>query len=355
MIRIGVIGLGMMGVTHLGVYLGQRGAKVVAVADPDPDRRAGRVIAAGNIEGQTCGHFDFSQVGQYAEGMALIADPDVDAIDICVATPLHLRYAQAAIESGKHVLVEKPLARTFSEANLLVNLAADTTTIAMPAMCMRFWPGWVWLKEVIAQARFGAVLSASFRRLSARPPGRFYADGAACGGAILDLHIHDTDFVRHCFGDPSAVRSHGYSRGSGEIDHVITSYEYENGPTVVAEGGWAMQPAFPFTMQYTVNFEHATAEFDLSKEEPLRLYEEGNAGVTLELPTSLGYEHEIAYFLECVQAGHKPTIVTLADAAAAIRIVEAEVVSIRTGQSVSLGSAVHPATTRTPALAAVEA
>ena len=336
MIKVGVIGLGMMGVTHLGVYRGQHEAMVVAVADPDPDRRSGRVVAAGNIDGQTCGNFNFSRVRQYADGMELIADPDIDVVDICVATPLHLRYAKAAIEAGKHVLVEKPLARTFAEANVLANLAARANTVVMPAMCMRFWPGWVWLKEVIARARFGAVLSASFRRLCYASPGRFYADGAACGGAILDLHIHDTDFVRYCFGDPSAVRSHGYSKGSGEIDHVITSYEYENGPMVVAEGGWAMQAAFPFTMQYTVNFEHATAVFDLSKEEPLQLYEQGNAGVTLDLPTSQGYEHEIAYFLECVQAGRKPTIVTLADAAEAIRIVEAEVVSVRTGESVPL-------------------
>jgi predicted dehydrogenase len=354
-IRIGVIGLGMMGNTHLDVYRGLSGAKVVAVADANVDRRTGRIVAAGNISGQARGTFDFSRTRQYAEGMDLIADPDVDVVDICLATPLHLRYASAAIKAGKHVLVEKPLARTSSQAMELAELGERSDVIAMPGMCMRFWPGWVWLKQVVARRRFGAVLAASFRRLAPHPAGRFYADGAACGGAILDLHVHDTDFIRYCFGTPAAVRSQGYSKVSGEIDHVITSYEYGNGPMVVAEGGWAMQPTFPFTMQYVVNFEQATAVFDLSKDDPLCLHEKGKPVQTLELPSSLGYEHEIAYFLECVQAGRKPTIVTLADAAEAIRIVEAEVVSVRTGQSVQLGSTGQVTTNIASALVAADA
>src|SRR5260370_39218043 len=72
MINVGVIGLGMMGLTHLDVYAAAAGARVVAIADADPDRRSGKVKASGNVEGQAKGGFDVASVKGYADGMELI-------------------------------------------------------------------------------------------------------------------------------------------------------------------------------------------------------------------------------------------------------------------------------------------
>ncbi len=334
--NVGIVGLGMMGVTHLDVYARRPDVRVVAVADRNEDRRTGRAVASGNIEGQAKGGFDFAPVAQYADGMDLIRDPAVHVVDVCLATPLHRAFAVAAIEAGKHVLCEKPLARTAADADAIVAAAAARPeVVAMPAMCMRFWPGWTWLKEAVDSRRYGAVRSAAFRRLASHPAGRFYADGAACGGAILDLHVHDADFVRHCFGPPRAVESHGYAAVSGAIDHVCTVYLYgDGGPLVTAEGGWAMRPGFPFTMAYTVNFERATAVLDLAAANPLMLYEDDAAPAAVEVPPGMGYEREIDYFLACVRDRRQPQIVTLADAAAAIRLVEAEALSITSGKRV---------------------
>jgi predicted dehydrogenase len=337
--KVGIIGLGMMGATHLDVYSKRTDVRVVAVADVDPDRRSGKSIAAGNIKGQAQGGFDFSTARQYAEGMDLIRDREVEIVDVCLATPLHRRYAEAALAAGKHTLVEKPLARTAADAAAIASAAANAHSIAMPAMCMRFWPGWTWLKEAVASRRYGRVLSADFRRIASHPGGKFYCDGDACGGGILDLHIHDTDFVQYLFGIPRAVESRGYARVSGAIDHVATTYLYDRGadaPLVTAEGSWTMQAGFPFTMQYTVNFEQATAVFDLAATPPLNIYQQGKPAEPIELPAGMGYEHEIAYFLDCVAAGRQPTTVTLAQAADAVRIVEAECESVRTGRAVSI-------------------
>jgi predicted dehydrogenase len=338
--KVGIIGLGMMGATHLDVYAKREDVRVVAVADVDPDRRSGRTIAAGNIKGQAQGGFDFSTVKQYAEGMDLIRDAGVEIVDVCLATPLHRRYAEAALAAGKHTLVEKPLARTAVDAAAIADAASKAPgAVAMPAMCMRFWPGWTWLKEAVASRRYGRVLSADFRRIASHPGGKFYCDGDACGGGILDLHIHDTDFVQYLFGVPRAVESRGYARVSGAVDHVATTYLYDNradGPFVTAEGSWTMQGGFPFTMQYTVNFEQATAVFDLAAASPLTVYQQGKPPQPVELPAGMGYEHEIAYFLDCVAAGRQPTTVTLAQAADAVRIVEAERESVRTGRAVSV-------------------
>lgn len=339
MINVGVIGLGMMGLTHLDVYAGSPAAKVVAIADPDPARRSGKAKAAGNVEGQAQGRFDLTSVTGYADGMDLIRDPNVQLVDICLPTPLHKSFTIAALEAGKHVLVEKPLARTSQDAFDIADAAdrafAKSGAIAMPAMCIRFWPGWTWLKQAIDQQTYGRVLSARFTRLASHPPGAFYANADACGAAALDLHIHDVDFVRYCFGKPKAVRSGGYSKPTTGVDHLATHYIYDDVPFVAAEGGWAMASGFPFQMRFLVNFEHATAAYDLFAPDPLVLYKDGKAE-PVAIEKKQGYELEINYLLQCIAERKQPTTVTLRDAAEAVRIVEAEVESVRTGREVTL-------------------
>ena len=102
----------MMGNTHLDVYANMEGVDVVAVADRDVKRLTGEASAGGNIEEQAQGGFDLSSVKQYSEGMDLIQDSEVELIDICLPTPMHLEFFQAAVDSGKHVLLEKPIARS---------------------------------------------------------------------------------------------------------------------------------------------------------------------------------------------------------------------------------------------------
>ena len=153
------------------------------------------------------------------------------------------------------MICEKPLAGSVHDAQAIARAAAEAKTFFMPAMCMRFWPEWAWLKEVISDNRYGRVLGASFLRQGTAPPG-WYRNGEMSGGAILDLHIHDTDFVCHLFGKPKAVSSRGYRAQSGQIDHVSTQYLYDDVPLVVADGGWSFSEPYPFRMRYTVNFEN---------------------------------------------------------------------------------------------------
>ena len=340
MTKVGVIGLGMMGGTHLDVYAKHDGVEVVAVSDLVPDRLSGKERAAGNVEGQAQGSFDFGVPGlaKYAEGKELIADPNVELVDICLPTPLHAEYGIAALEAGKHLLVEKPLARTASDAHRLVEAADKAPGLTMCAMCMRFWPGWTWLKEAVADKRYGRTLAATFQRVTSHPGGPFYSDGEMAGGALLDLHIHDIDFVQYLFGMPASVSSFGYSKETTHVDHVITRYEYQNGPLVVAEGGWALTAGYGFTMRYTVNFEQATAAFDAGAAKPLMLFEVGKEPKAIELAPAMGYELEIDYLLKCIDSSQAPSVVTLADAAKAVVIAEAEEQSVKTGQPAEIGA-----------------
>ena len=334
-IKVGVVGLGMMGLTHLDAYAKLEGVEVVALADRDEDRLNGKTKAGGNIEGQAEGGFDYESVKKYTDAFELIADPDIDVVDICLPTPAHVPFGIMVLEAGKHLLTEKPLARTYDDAMKLVKAAETSDKIAMCAMCMRFWPGWTWLKEAIDDQRFGKLLSLSFRRVASHPQGPFYQDGDANGGAALDLHIHDADFVQFLFGLPKSVSSVGYSSKTSAVDHIATRYDVGIDALVRAEGSWAMADGFAFRMQYIANFDNATAEFDSRAADALTL-SQGGETKPVQLEAGMGYDHEIAYFLDCVRNNRQPKIVTMQDAANAVKLIEAEVQSVRSGAVVSL-------------------
>ncbi len=318
-IRVGVVGLGMMGLTHLDVYAKLQDVEIVAVADANVHRLSGEEKARGNVEGQAQGGVDFSQMKKYKDGMELIADPEIDLVDICLPTMMHADYAVAVLEAGKHLLLEKPMARTYDDCVQILDVARTAKGMAMPAMCIRFWPAYDWLKKAVDNKTYGNVFAAQFRRVAPHP-GPAYLDGDKTGGAALDLHIHDADFIRYLFGNPLSVSCVGYKKLTNQYDHLQCEYVFPDVPLVTAEGAWCMQDGFPFTMAYTVNFENATAVFDGGV---LKLYQAGRE-TAVELSQEMGYALEIAYFVQCIKNGTPPKVVTLKDAAESVRLIEAE-------------------------------
>ena len=185
---------------------------------------------------------------------------------------------------------------------------------------MRFWPGWDWLKCTIEARTFGAVRSAVFRRLASPPSWSpdFYSNSQRTGGALVDLHIHDADFVRWCFGPPDRVTS------AGSLDHITTLYHYTRGPChVVAEGGWDHTPGFEFQMRYIVVFEQATAEFELARDPRLLLSRDGRTE-PVDLPAGDGYVGEVSHLIDCINAGEGELRVTVREAADLGRMLDEE-------------------------------
>lgn len=337
-VNVAVVGLGFMGVTHLRAYLANPQARVVAVCD------AVRVPVNGVLAGVS-GNIKKSDdidlgpdVRVYRTTEELLADADVELADLCTPTPLHAPQVIAALNAGKHVICEKPLARTSAEAQEILAVAANSPGILMPAMCMRFWPGWSWLKQVVDDQTYGKVLAARFRRDSAMPAWSqqgTYSGGQDLGGALFDLHIHDADFVNHLFGKPAGVFSSGVLAASGAINHVITQYDYPGGPSVYAEGSWLM--AKGFNMAYTLFCEQATIDFDLARgADALRISETGKEPRVVDTGEGDGYSKEIDYIIECVSQRRTPQVVTALDGMTALEICEAEEQSIRSGQHVKL-------------------
>jgi len=345
-VRVGVIGLGFMGATHVAAY--QAAARdglactLAAVCDKNPDRRKGLLAdVGGNLGGgaDSTLAFDPGQVRGYASAAELLADDGVDLVSICTQTDTHAELAIAALRAGKHVLVEKPVALTPEQIRQVLRAAVECSRLCMPAMCMRFWPAWAWLKDRITRHTYGRCTGLTLTRTGSAPTWspEFYQDPARSGGALVDLHIHDADFVRFCFGDPDAVTSAGHLHG-GAVSHVTTLYHYPSGGAapahVVAEGGW-LAAGTPFQMRYLAAFEHATADFCLGRADELRLHHrEGTEAI--ETSTLSGYDHEIRHLVRAVAAGSGELDATLEDAVAVAELLDAEQRSVIDRQTIQL-------------------
>jgi predicted dehydrogenase len=198
-----VVGLGLMGRTHIQAleHVRKSGVpcRLVAVSDRDPERLDGRVRAGGNVQRSPAGErlFDPALVRATTDVDELLSDSRVHSVSICTHTDTHVDLATRALAAGKHVLVEKPIALDPKRVRELDAAARAAKRIAMPAMCMRFWPGWTWLEARVRDGELGKVKSAVFQRLASPPSWSpdFYRNARKTGGALVDLHIHDADFV----------------------------------------------------------------------------------------------------------------------------------------------------------------
>src|SRR5208283_2526257 len=150
-VNVAVVGLGFMGVTHIKAYQQLKAARIVAVCDSV--RLPVNGVLAG-VTGNVSGSGDIAlgrEVKVYRALGEVLADREVELVDLCVPTPLHPEQSIAALKAGKHVLCEKPLAVSSARARRIAQAAESASGFFMPAMCMRFWPGWCCLKQVVEE------------------------------------------------------------------------------------------------------------------------------------------------------------------------------------------------------------
>jgi predicted dehydrogenase len=325
-VGVGIAGVGFMGRTHLAAYAGHARAEVRALFDPST-----RGATAGNlITGSAAADQLLATLPRAASFEALLARSDIELVSICTPTDTHVALVRQAIAAGKHVLVEKPTSLDAAEIEALAAEADAAGVLVMPAHCMRFWPAWAWMAEAVRTRRFGRPRRASFRRMGARPAWSqdFYLDVRRSGGALVDLHIHDADFVRFVFGEPAEVEARGTRM------HVTARYRFADGAVVDAEGGWMEDPSFQFTMTATIECEDATLDFRLGRDPELVVLRGGreeavHAGT--DYPHGSGYDHEVGAMLDAVLAARNARAtppVGLRDAAATQRLLDREAAQV---------------------------
>jgi len=338
MIRVGIIGLGGMGNMHFGVHDSLDGAQVVALADTDPEKlKPGQSAAEINIGGGGA-TIDPDKQKLYTNPADLLADPDVDLVDICLPTFMHVEWILKAIEAGKNVLCEKPMALVPEDCAPVLAALKGKKTRLMIAQCIRFWPEYVYLKETVESGRLGALRAAHFWRGGSIPEWSWdgwLKDYKRSGGAILDLHVHDVDFVHYLLGKPNAVCSTGALGPSGGYDVVDTVYLYDEKVSVHSGANMGLPEAFGFEMRYAVAFENGCLIYNCNNSPGLmEITAEGQRHP--EVKQTDGYHEEIAYYVKCLEHGELPAMCTPESAAFSIQLASAEIESCETGKLVTL-------------------
>ena len=338
MLRIGIVGWGFMGKMHFRCYKSDTNVEVTAICDADAKQLQNSSGASGNISGAE-DDLDLSNIALYSDLSKMLAEGELDALSIASPTFLHASQTIEALNAGVHVFCEKPMALNSGDCREMAEVAKQSGKTLQIGHCIRFWPEYVQAKEIIDSQKYGKVLAATFQRLSLTPTWSWdncFLDGKRSGGAMLDLHIHDTDYVQYVFGMPKEVFSRGVMGPSGEFDHTVTQYLYGNDCVITAEGGWIMAPGFGFEMNFKIMLEKATLVYSSAQEPTFRIFPKDGETIIPEIPTGDGYSFEIQHFVDTISGKAIPSIITPEQSGDSVKIIEAEKESIRNNDKISL-------------------
>ncbi len=296
MVRIGLVGVGFMGWIHYLAYKRLTGATLAGVCSRDEKKLAGDWRGVRGNFGPPGEQVDLSGVKKFRTIEEMVADPDIDLIDVCNPTHLHPETAIAALKAGKHVLVEKAIALTTAEADAMVAAAKKAGKLLMVAHVLPFFPEFKHAANVITSGEDGKLLAAHFRRVISRPDwSADIGDAAKTGGPAVDLHIHDTHFIGLVAGVPKSVSSAGVVE-NGVVQHLTTIYDYgPGGPAVTCTSGALAMSGRPFTHGYELYLEKATLVYEAGG--PITRITAGKA----EPVTPPGGGDEITAFAEEIQ------------------------------------------------------
>jgi 1,5-anhydro-D-fructose reductase (1,5-anhydro-D-mannitol-forming) len=336
-VRIGVMGIGFMGSAHFNFHRANPQAQVVAICDIDPKKLSGDWSGIGGNVSVGGGTVDLAGVKRYDNGDALLADPDIDAIDITLPTYMHAEWAVKAMQAGKHVICEKPMARTSAQAKKMLEVSRKTKRKIFVGHCVRFWPGSGEARDIIRSKKYGKVISATFRRLSLLPTwswSNWLQDDKKSGLCALDMHIHDTDLVLWMFGKPKSVSSFYGGFRKGRLDHITVAYNYGPGLLVTSEGAWEYKPSFGFEGSFIIAMQKATLVFKLGG--GLWLHPETGETQTIPLSDETGYALELRHYVDCISKNIYSPVVSPESALATVKLVECEMKSALTGKTVAV-------------------
>jgi predicted dehydrogenase len=263
MIRIGIVGVGFMGMIHFQASQKLKGAKVTAICSRDPKKLAGDWRSIRGNFGPAGTMMDLSHLKKYDELKKMLADPELDLIDVCNPTHLHAPTAVSALKAGKNVMVEKAIALEPKEADAMLKTARQAGRLLMVAHVLPFFPEFAYAAEVIRKRTYGKLLGGHFKRIISRPDwSADIGDPAKTGGPAIDLHIHDTHFIGLVCGVPQQVFSSGILE-NGTVQYLTTLYLYgRDGPCITCSSGAVAQKGRMFVHGYELYLERATLVYE---------------------------------------------------------------------------------------------
>ncbi len=330
--KIGIIGCGGIGVTHyrsLKALSEEMDIQVVALAECRKEflEKAGKC---------------FPEARTYSFGMDLIEREELDVVHICLPSYLHTTHAIAAMEKGIHVLIEKPVCLTVEEGEKLLEAEKRTGVHVMVGQVVRVFEEYRFLKEVYDKKIYGELKSIVMQRISGDATWGFqdwFHKEKESGSVVLDLHIHDTDYLRYLLGEPKQLQVHAAALENGLINQIVTTYEFGS-VFAVAEGLWDVSPALPFESSFRASFTDATVCFNSGNTPTIKIYkkngeveipelypaeEEKREEAGINISDVRPYYTEIKYFLECVRDHKKVQLASLEEGVKTVRLAIREI------------------------------
>lgn len=304
-INVGVIGVGAMGYNHTRVYSELENANLMAVSDL-LRKKSEEVSKEYNTEG-------------YVDYNDILNMPEIEAVSVCVPTTHHFNVVMDAIEHGKHVLVEKPIAFTLKEARAMVKAAKDKGVKLATGHVERFNPAVEKTKELIKNGVIGEVVSASAKRVGPFPP------RIKDVGVTIDLAIHEVDVMFYLFESPvSRIYANMGSRleKCEYEDHAEIMSKFKNGIIGMLEVNW-LTPYKKRKLEITGVDGIISIDYI---DQSVNVYGKGKSTQKVDVPYKEPLKEELSSFLYAVKNDEDPKI-TGEDGVYALKIVTAAIKS----------------------------
>ena len=294
-----IVGLGWPGIQHLKGYIADPRSEVIAVCDLDK----------GHAQ-EVATEYKIPRV--YTNHLEMLENSDIDAVSVCLPNFLHAPISIDALSAGKHVLCEKPPARSAQEAKAMADAAAENNKTLMYALVQRFDGSTQTLKQLVREGELGEIYfgKAGYVRRRGVPVGRegwFVDKERSGGGALIDIGVHALDCVWWLMNSPRPVEVMGASYSHFEHlvpddvkydvdDATFAQIRFENGATIILETTWALN--LPGDNYIKIAGTKAGASLS-----PFTLYTEEDGqelDKSLDAPSINGFDEEVKHFVGCI-------------------------------------------------------
>jgi predicted dehydrogenase len=308
-IKVGIIGMGKMGLLHTAILNSLPGTKVKAVVDTE------KLVTSflKNAQG----------IESYNDYKKMIEESKIDAVYITTPVASHVPIASFCAKKNLHFFVEKPLGRTAEESTELCNIIKNTKIISMVGFYLRYAETFVKAKELLENNVLGEIInikSSVYQSQSlAKSSGWRFKKKESGGGVLIDLGIHLIDLLRWYFGNITSVKGAIEFHYSQEVEDTVTStIEFENGMNCLFEASWNVKN---YRLQETTIEIEGTYGNMRVNEDSVKLDYKGNNKKQDEIfyrqslyqgvPIDIGgseYTREDLNFIECIRNEKQPIL-----------------------------------------------
>lgn len=326
MMKAGIVGAGYIGEFHALAYASLPDLKLAMIVDQNLDK-------AENLARQVR--------AEAASDLQAMIDSDVDLVSICTPTPTHMMIAEALMRAGKHVLCEKPIARTLEQAESMIVTAGKCGVKFMVAHVSRYEVDHHKAKDILDRGDIGQLRMA-FHSITGPYPGwsmqNWLGDAAKSGGPIVDLAIHGVDYLLWMFKSPVLrVFARGSQKVTGNNHYALACLQFANGGLGLIETSWAHPASAPLACRVELCGTHGRIAWDYDQINGMDTFIEGQGRRTYPLEGENSYAAEIADFIHCIETD-QPSPIPGGEARDALRVCLAALESLESGRSIEIGT-----------------